>query len=207
MIKYDVDRKDQDSEIQVHDGYFVHYFAPDHLQPLPMHAIFILDTSGSMSGEKMEQMKQAMVTILGDMKENDYFNIITFSSEVLVWNSAPFVCSEGNKNKAKAFIKTLSAGGGTNINDAVIKGIHLGENLKRREELPANLKSIVIFLTDGQPSSGETRQDSIKMNIKTANKAPDLPIYSLGYGHDLDFKLLKGISQESQAFATHFFPT
>merc|ERR1711936_211663 len=82
QINYDVDRQNQDSEVQVIDGYFVHFFVPENLETLPRHAIFILDVSGSMYGEKLQQLKDAMFTVLNDMKPEDFFNIITFSTSV-----------------------------------------------------------------------------------------------------------------------------
>ena len=85
IVQYDVDRKGQGSDIQILDGYFVHFFAPDHLPALPRHVVFVLDISGSMSGIKMEQTKDAMVTILDDLSDQDYFNILTFSNDVSQW--------------------------------------------------------------------------------------------------------------------------
>merc|ERR1712020_375419 len=72
--------------LQVNDGYFVHFFVPENLETLPKHAIFILDVSGSMHGEKLQQLKDAMFTVLNDMKPEDFFNIITFSSSVSNWS-------------------------------------------------------------------------------------------------------------------------
>merc|ERR1712226_85921 len=77
------------NEIQVLDGYFVHYFAPENLQTLPRHVIFVVDVSGSMSGTKLQQTKDAMVTILDDMTEKDYLDIITFSTGVKYWTMEP----------------------------------------------------------------------------------------------------------------------
>merc|ERR1711923_217580 len=57
IVSYDVDRSSQESEVQVIDGYFVHFFAPDDLETLPKHVVYVLDISGSMSGKKLEQMK------------------------------------------------------------------------------------------------------------------------------------------------------
>lgn len=71
---------------QVNDGYFVHFFSPAELKPLKKHAIFVLDVSGSMDGRKIEQLREAMIAILSDLKEGDYFNLIAFSSEVKVDN-------------------------------------------------------------------------------------------------------------------------
>ena len=90
IVQYDVDLSSTGgNEIQVLDGYFVHYFAPDNLQTLPRHVIFVVDVSGSMSGTKLKQTKDAMVTILDDMTEQDYFDIITFSTDVNFWSNKP----------------------------------------------------------------------------------------------------------------------
>merc|ERR1712200_355711 len=99
QINYDVDRQNQDSEVQVIDGYFVHYFVPENLETLPKHAIFILDVSGSMYGERLQQLKDAMFTVLDDMKPEDFFNIITFSTSVSNWTPSG-ITIEGAPNDA-----------------------------------------------------------------------------------------------------------
>ena len=58
------------------DGYFVHFFAPDGLEPAEKNIMFVLDTSGSMSGRKLQQLKDAMMTILDQLRPGDNFNII-----------------------------------------------------------------------------------------------------------------------------------
>ena len=90
VVRYDVDRQGQDSEVQVIDGYFVHYFVPANLPTLPKHLVFVLDTSGSMGGEKIQQLKDAMSTILEDLTESDFFNIIEFNSVIRHWNGEKF---------------------------------------------------------------------------------------------------------------------
>ena len=105
IVQYDVDLSSTGgNEIQVLDGYFVHYFAPENLQTLPRHVIFVVDVSGSMSGTKLKQTKDAMVTILDDMTEQDYFDIITFSTDVSYWRS------EENQKLIKKIIKSVMAG-------------------------------------------------------------------------------------------------
>lgn len=66
------------------DGYFVHFFAPTDIPPLPKQVVFVLDTSGSMYDRKITQLIQAMKSILGDLKESDIFNIVEFNSIVKV---------------------------------------------------------------------------------------------------------------------------
>merc|ERR1719347_114259 len=220
VVKYDVDRQGEDSEVQVIDGYFVHYFVPDNLETLAKHAVFVLDVSGSMGGEKLEQLKDSMFTVLDDMTDRDYFNIITFSSNIEHWSpnttdyedSGPLStqvqviqATEENKNLAIKHILGLEAGGGTNINDAMIEGVRMAELALKGENIPVYVKSMIIFLTDGLPSSGETNNEAIKKNIKVANNELDIPIFSIGFGRDLDFTLIKEISEQANSFSKRIY--
>lgn len=71
---------------QVDEGYFVHFYAPPNLPTLDKHVIFVLDLSGSMFGTKLSQLKDAMVEILGDLRDKDFFSIILFSNKAHVWS-------------------------------------------------------------------------------------------------------------------------
>ena len=66
------------------DGYFVHFFAPSSLKALPKHVVFVLDTSGSMAGTRLEQTKQAMESILDQLRPEDVFSVVEFSSDAKV---------------------------------------------------------------------------------------------------------------------------
>merc|ERR1719347_1001028 len=218
LVQYDVDRQGRDSEVQVIDGYFVHYFVPDNLETMDKHAVFVLDISGSMGGEKIEQLKDSMFTVLDDMTDTDYFNIITFSSSVEHWspsnidsdNSEPkapqvIQATEENKNLAIKHILGLQAGGGTNINEAMLEGLKIAEGGLKSEKLPGDVRPMIIFLTDGLPSSGETNKEAIKRNMKEANRDLDFPIFSIGFGRDLDFTLIKEISEQANSFSKRIY--
>merc|ERR1719347_731903 len=218
IVQYDVDRQGRDSEVQVIDGYFVHYFVPDNLETMDKHAVFVLDISGSMGGEKIEQLKDSMFTVLDDMTDTDYFNIITFSSSVEHWSPSntdsdnlevktPQViqATEENKNLAIKHILGLQAGGGTNINEAMLEGLKIAEGGLKSEKLPGDVRPMIIFLTDGLPSSGETNNEAIKRNIKEANRDLDFPIFSIGFGRDLDFTLIKEISEQANSFSKRIY--
>jgi predicted metal-dependent peptidase len=64
----------------------VHFFAPSDLKPLQKHVVFVLDHSGSMGGNKIDQLIEAMQNILSELKPNDIFHIIRFADEASVWN-------------------------------------------------------------------------------------------------------------------------
>merc|ERR1712209_144650 len=211
QINYDVDRQNQDSEVQVIDGYFVHYFVPENLETLPKHAIFILDVSGSMYGEKLQQLKDAMFTVLDDMKPEDFFNIITFStsvSEIAIIEGAPnpaIPATPENKKRAISHVLDLEASGGTNINDAMLTGLQLAKEVLQSEVLPQGVASMLIFLSDGEATEGETSGEAIKTNVATANSDSQLPIFSVAFGSGADFDLLKEISLAADSFAKRVY--
>merc|ERR1712209_300345 len=215
QINYDVDRQNQDSEVQVIDGYFVHYFVPENLETLPKHAIFILDVSGSMYGEKLQQLKDAMFTVLDDMKPEDFFNIITFSTSVSNWTpsgitiegtpTAAIPATPENKKRAISHVLDLEASGGTNINDAMVTGLQLAKEVLQSEVLPQGVASMLIFLSDGEATEGETSGEAIKTNVATANSDNQLPIFSVAFGSGADFDLLKEISLAADSFAKRVY--
>merc|ERR1712184_162624 len=214
QINYDVDRKNQDSEVQVIDGYFVHFFVPENLETLPKHAIFILDVSGSMYGERLQQLKDAMFTVLDDMKPEDYFNIITFSTNVNNWSPSG-ITNEGdqlaipatkeNKKKAISHVLDLEAEGGTNINSAMLEGLDLAKEVLTSESLPQGVASMLVFLSDGEATEGETSGKAIKANVAAANLDTELPIFSVAFGSGADFDLLKEISLAADSFAKRVY--
>lgn len=86
VVQYDVERDPTGGEVLVQNGYFVHFFAPSDLEALPKHAIFVLDTSGSMRGSKIVQLQDAMKVILAQLHENDLFHLVEFNTDTRVWN-------------------------------------------------------------------------------------------------------------------------
>ena len=79
---------------------------------------FILDVSGSMSGEKLEQAKKALLYCVNNLNAGDHFNIIRFSTEAYSLFKSLEKADKHNINQAKSFINDLQAIGGTNIEEA-----------------------------------------------------------------------------------------
>merc|ERR1712038_1508681 len=210
VVRDDVDRRGQHSEVQLIDGYFVHYFVPSDLPTLPKHAVFVLDTSGSMGGEKIQQLKDAMFTVLEDLTDSDFFNMIEFNSDVSHWSGEGFTesstefypATEENKNKAIKSVIDLSAGGGTNLNDAILAGLDVAETALQREALPKDVKSLIVFLTDGL---GSTASDVIKTNIKTKNRDLQTPVFTVAFGADTDLSLLQSIASQNNAISKRIY--
>uniref|UniRef100_A0A3P9BYI0 Inter-alpha-trypsin inhibitor heavy chain H3 n=1 Tax=Maylandia zebra TaxID=106582 RepID=A0A3P9BYI0_9CICH len=87
IVSYDVKREKNLGDIQIVNGYFVHFFAPE-LPKLPKNVVFVIDISGSMSGRKMEQTREAMLAILQQVHEDDHFAIILFDSVIETWKDS-----------------------------------------------------------------------------------------------------------------------
>lgn len=64
----------------------MHFFSPDEIELLPKYVLFVLDTSGSMNGQKITQLKEAMNLILSELKPEDLFSLVEFNTKVKVWD-------------------------------------------------------------------------------------------------------------------------
>ncbi|XP_042863431.1 inter-alpha-trypsin inhibitor heavy chain H3-like isoform X1 [Penaeus japonicus] len=190
---YDINRRPDGGELQQEGSYFVHYFSPDGLPKMPVHTVFVLDISGSMSGNKINQLKRAMVTILRDLRPEDTFELVTFSSNVE--NIGFFTGSERQIDKAVKKVNKLAATGSTNLNDAYKHAINQLDQLDRN-----NTARQVVFLTDGEATVGVTNPKAIRANARKKNTKRH-PIYGLAFGSGADLKLLKEVSADNRAFA------
>jgi len=183
------------------DGYFFLSLSPSFKfrqnDIVQKDIVFVLDTSGSMAGEKLSQAKKALLFCVENLNAGDRFEIIRFSTEAetLFGNLNPF--TPGNRNKAREFIKELRAIGGTNIYDA----LNLALNRKEKKERPY----LVIFLTDGKPTIGETNEDMLLKKIKR-NNIGQTRIFTFGIGNEINTHLLDKITEMTRAYRTYISP-
>ncbi|XP_008945819.1 PREDICTED: inter-alpha-trypsin inhibitor heavy chain H5, partial [Merops nubicus] len=186
------------------NGYFVHYFAPTDLPPLPKNVVFVLDSSASMVGTKLKQTKEALFTILQDLRPEDHFNIIGFSNRIKVWQQDQLVpVTPNNIRDAKKYIHNMSPTGGTNINGALQTGAKLLNDYIAQNNIDARSVSLIIFLTDGRPTVGETQSSKILSNTKDAIH-DKFCLFTIGIGNDVDHKLLERMALENCGMMRHF---
>ena len=113
--------------------------------------------------------------------------------------------TRNNLDVAIAFTNSLNAGGGTNINDAMLRALQMAKEKTSSSDLPANTQAMVVFMTDGQATSGATTHSpTMKANIARENTLK-LPLYCLGFGQNADFDLMKGIAEQSGAWAKRIY--
>ncbi|XP_022538293.2 inter-alpha-trypsin inhibitor heavy chain H3 isoform X2 [Astyanax mexicanus] len=199
IITYDVERPKPSGELRTSNGYFVHYFAPTDIQRIPKNVVFVVDRSGSMHGRKIQQTRQALLKILGDLSAEDHFGLISFDSQVDVWKDGLVQASESNLETAKEFVRNIVDRGATDINDAVMKGVRM---INRHPQEGST--SILILLTDGDPTSGETNLKRIQANVKEAIGGK-FPLYCLGFGFDVNFDFLEKMALENSGLARRIY--
>ncbi|XP_026713400.1 inter-alpha-trypsin inhibitor heavy chain H4 [Athene cunicularia] len=201
VVRYDVKRGATAGDIQIVNGYFVHYFAPHEMPVFPKNVIFVIDRSGSMAGRKIEQTRDALLKILQDLRPEDHFSFITFNSKVAEWKSSLLQASTENVASAAGLVQTLSASGGTDINRALLAAVSI---LDKAEGLPERSVSMIILLTDGQPTSGESNVEVIQENIQNAVNGK-YALFCLGFGFDVSYKFLEKMALSNGGIARRIY--
>ena len=178
------------------DGYFLLLAAPTFTpegKPAPKDVVFVMDTSGSMAGEKMRQAQKALAFCVENLNAEDRFEIVRFSTEAEPLFDKLMDANAENRKRASDFIAGLKPIGGTAISDALERA------LKTRPE-KTDRPYVVIFLTDGLPTVGERNPDEIVTRVK---KAADVRIFSFGIGSDVNTQLLDQIAERTRAFSQY----
>jgi Ca-activated chloride channel family protein len=167
---------------------------PDTTQVIQKVFSLVIDRSGSMMGDKMEQAKEAATFIVNHLNPGDYFNLIAFDDVVLSFRPDHVPCNTANKQAAISFINSLYANGMTDISGALHTTI---EDYAGNDTTVAN---IVIFLTDGQPTAGIISTSGILQSIQndlTFYEVQYLMINTFGIGMDVNQQLLSQIASQN----------
>jgi uncharacterized protein YegL len=178
--------------------YFFHVFCPgmDDVggDALGKDIVFIIDHSGSMSGSKMEQTKDAFSSIIDDLRSQDRFNIIRFDDRIETFKTSLVDATTENIDDGDDYIQDTSADGSTDINAALLKGLEMFSS--ENSNVP-----IICFLTDGLPTSGTTGLSTIRQNVINDNNV-GAAIFCLAFGNDCDMDFLKAVAMENSGTAT-----
>jgi Ca-activated chloride channel family protein len=184
------------------DGYFLLLVSPkaelDEREVLAKDVIFVLDTSGSMSEEgKIDKAKAALRYGVNALNPRDRFNVVSFAGEEHLMREGVIAADEEGKRQAREFIEKMRAVGGTNINDALTAAFKQLQSGDRPQ--------IVVLITDGQPTVGETQANRILANVKQSNKA-NLRLFTFGVGYDVNTVLLDGLANENRGTVSYIEP-
>lgn len=157
----------------------------------------VLDRSGSMNGEKLEQVREAALQVLAGLEDGEAFNIIVYHSHIDQFAGESVLKTDKTMKAARAYLAGIKSRGGTNIHDALLEAMR---QKPRKGVLP-----IVLFLTDGLPTVGQTSEIAIR-NVAIKANPYEKRIFTFGVGVDVNTPLLEKIASSTRATATFVLP-
>lgn len=187
----------EDDSIGDDSYYAVWITPPDEISGedvIPKKIVFVADVSSSMEGVRIEQLRASLDAFLQHLQPDDQFNIITFGTSVASFKPDLVPASAEHLQAASDFVYDLVALGLTNINDALMTALS--------QSFDENYANMIVFLTDGKPTWGETFVPTIVENVSEANEH-DVRIFSFGVGEDVSKALLSQISVQNGGYVTY----
>jgi Ca-activated chloride channel family protein len=181
------------------DGHFLLLISPRaelaRSKQVPRDIVFVLDTSGSMQGKRIEQARAALNYCIGNLHTHDRFGLIHFATVVTRYRDQLLPASQANLHQAKKWVAGLEAAGSTNIDEALAAALALRPNDPGRS-------FTVVFFTDGQPTVGECDPDRIVKNAMARNTA-ETRIFTFGVGDDVNAVLLDQLAEKTRSVSTY----
>ena len=162
----------------------------------PRDVTLVLDVSGSMSGRKLAQAKAAGRQVLATLDGTDRFRIIDFSTDVRTFRDSFVGASAANIREAQRYLDALEAQGSTNISGALDEAL--------RVHSPDDRLPLVLFLTDGAPTVGETQPEAIA--AAAARQRGRARVFTFGVGADVNAALVEQLALEAHGTASFVRP-
>ena len=183
------------------DGYFMMLISPDiqaqQRESISKNVVFVVDRSGSMTGRKIDQAKEALRFVINNLNDGDLFNIVAYDSEIETFAPELQRQSKSSRDKALGFIESIFAGGSTNIDGALKAALDMLQD----DETP----NYVVFLTDGIPTVGETNIARIVDNAAKANSVR-ARVCCFGVGYDVNSLLLDKLARTGYGQSVYVRP-
>jgi Ca-activated chloride channel family protein len=183
------------------DGYFLFLASPE-IKPANVErprkiVLFVVDKSGSMSGQKIEQAKGALKFVLNNLREGDLFNIVAYETRLESFKPELQLYNETTRAQALAYIDGVYAGGGTNIHGALKTTFSFLQD--------TTTPTYVLFTTDGLPTSGETSESKIGQLARESNRVR-ARVLPFGVGYDVNSRLLDRLAREHHGSSVYVRP-
>jgi len=184
-------------------GYFMLTLSPEDVRTgtQPRDLTVVVDVSGSMSGDKIEQARAALHQLLNSLRSTDRrtpdrFRLIQFSSAVRAQAVDWTVATTASLRDAHAWVDALQANGGTNIAGALAEAFRL--------DSPEGRLPLVVFMTDGLPSVGE--QNPERIAAQAERDRGDARLFAFGIGYDVNTYLLDRLSAAARGATEYVEP-
>ncbi len=163
---------------------------PDDGRDIKRELTLVLDRSGSMSGVKIQQVKQATRDVISGLNDGEAFNLITYDDVIDTFSSRPVLKNAATVQAAFTYLDPIYDRGMTNLYEA-LKTALLQEPME-------GFLPVILFLTDGLPTIGECSEVKIRDLVLSSNPY-NRRVYTLGVGYDLNAPLLDGMADYSLA--------
>lgn len=187
------------------DDHFLLVLAPDaaaaDAQRLPKDIVFVIDRSGSMAGEKIEQARSALQFVLGQLGEGDRFSIVGFDDQLAVLSPTLRPAEGQALVEARRFVAALESDGSTDLAAALQTGLRI---LAGSE--PRAVPRLVVFLTDGLPTAGVVDEGQIAELARAANAPVEARLHVFGVGYDVNTHLLDRLAADGGGTVTYVQP-
>lgn len=181
------------------DGYFMLTLSPEDVRAggTPRDLVVVVDVSGSMSGDKLEQARAALHQLLNSLRApQDRFRLIRFSSAVHSFAEGWTTAGRATLQDAHEWVDALEANGGTNIAGALTEAF--------RESSGSGRLPLVVFLTDGLPSVGEQNPERIAEQAEQDRGRAR--VFAFGIGYDVNTYLLDRLSAAGRGATEYVEP-
>jgi len=176
-----------------------------HAKPTPRDVTFVLDVSGSMSGRKIEQARAAGRDLLATLTPQDRFRLIDFSTSVRTFRDEYEQATPEHVREAERYLDELEAEGSTNIEGALRRALEppASEVSTNESAIGARL-SIVLFITDGEPTIGEQSPDALI--AQASSHLGQARLFTFGLGADVNTSLLEQLALHGRGTAQFVRP-
>jgi len=182
-------------------GYFLVMIAPPKPKadavPIKREVTLVIDRSGSMAGPKLDQVKAAALQVIEGLNDGEGFNLIVYNEAVEMFAAQPVIKNAKTTKQVRDYISALRVSGGTNIHDSVVEAL-------RQKPLDGMLP-LVLFLTDGLPTIGQTSEKAIREAVAKGNPH-QRRVFTFGVGVDVNTPLLSRIARDTRASAEFVLP-
>jgi len=173
------------------EGTFLASLAPrlvaEEADIVPKDVVYVLDTSGSMKGVKIEQAKAALRRGIGLLRPGDRFGVISFSTESRPFRRELVAPTEESRHDVFRWIDAQEATGGTALEDGLRTALQMGTEGRL---------FLVVLLTDGRPTVGLQKMEDVLESARRSNRA-HARVFTFGVGDDVDVTLLDRIAEET----------
>ncbi|MBW4440848.1 MAG: VIT and VWA domain-containing protein [Plectolyngbya sp. WJT66-NPBG17] len=175
------------TDVDQRGGHFASYLIPavnyQQSEIVPKDVVFLIDTSGSQSGEPIQASKDLMRRFINGLNPNDTFSLMDFASTTQKLSESPLANTPENRKRAIDYINKIGANGGTEL----FNGIQ--EVMKFPPAPEGRLRSVVL-LTDGLIGDDERVIAEVQKNLKLGNR-----LYSFGVGSSVNRFLIDRVAE------------